>query len=144
MADPNGRAKRKQAMEDNRGRLVIIAAGYDREMREFLGLRSRFTNIINFPDYSADECAAIFLQMLQAQKFTIADDARAKLANIFEELRAAPNWSNGRDVRTLLEFVSRGQARRLSADTGADQYLVTTADIDDALRELMRNKVAGA
>jgi SpoVK/Ycf46/Vps4 family AAA+-type ATPase len=136
-------------MEDNRGRLVIIAAGYDREMREFLnanpGLRSRFTNIVSFPDYSADECAAIFLRMLQAQKFRIADDARAHLCKVFEDLKTAPHWSNGRDVRTLLEFVSRVQARRLASEGSAiDQYLVITADINEALRELVQNKQAGA
>jgi SpoVK/Ycf46/Vps4 family AAA+-type ATPase len=136
-------------MEDNRGRLVIIAAGYDREMRDFLnanpGLRSRFTNVINFPDYSPEDCATIFLRMLPAEKFSIDDDARASLTKIFEELRAAPNWSNGRDVRTLLEFVSRAQARRLASAGGAiDQYLVITADINDGLRELVQNKQAGA
>ncbi len=135
-------------MEDNRGRLVIIVAGYDREMQKFLnsnpGLRSRFTNVISFPDYSPDECAAIFLRMLEAQKFKIADGVRARLSKLFENLKAAPNWSNGRDVRTLLEFVSRAQARRLSSDRSADQYLLTADDIDAALREFMQNKLAGA
>ena len=135
-------------MEDNRGRLVIIVAGYDREMREFLnsnpGLRSRFTNVISFPDYSPAECAAIFLRMLDAQKFKIADGVRARLSKLFENLKAAPNWSNGRDVRTLLEFVSRAQARRLSSDRSADQYLLTADDIDAAFGELMQNKLAGA
>jgi SpoVK/Ycf46/Vps4 family AAA+-type ATPase len=135
-------------MEDNRGRLVIIAAGYDREMRDFLnanpGLRSRFTNIIGFPDYTAEECAVIFLRMLQAQKFRIADDAQARLSKIFGDLKAAANWSNGRDVRTLLEFVSRAQARRLSSDSSADQYMITLDDIEQARREFLQNKAAGA
>lgn len=118
-------------------------------MRDFLnanpGLRSRFTNVINFPDYSPEDCATIFLRMLQAEKFRIDDDARASLSKIFEDLRAAPNWSNGRDVRALLEFVSRAQARRLASEGSAiDQYLVITADINNGLRELVQNKQAGA
>lgn len=135
-------------MEDNRGRLVVIVAGYDREMREFLnsnpGLRSRFTNVINFPDYDSDECATIFFKMLEAQRFAPADEVRARLPEVFGLLKAASNWSNGRDVRTLLEFVARTQARRFSANSGSDPFLVTMDDVNGGLQEFLRNKSGGA
>ena len=135
-------------MEDNRGRLVVVAAGYDREMRNFLnsnpGLRSRFTNVINFPDYTADECVTIFLRMLQAQRFTVPDNVPARLPEVFNLLKAAPNWSNGRDVRTFLEFVARVQARRISGHPDGDPYLITQDDVEESLQEFLKNKSAGS
>lgn len=135
-------------MEDNRGRLVVVAAGYEREMREFLnfnpGLRSRFTNVINFPDYTSEECAEIFVNMMRTQRFKIAEDAQSQLPRLFEGLKTAPNWSNGRDVRTLVEFVARAQARRIGTAKESDPYLVTLGDLEFALNDLLKNKAAGA
>ncbi len=135
-------------MEDNRGRLVVIAAGYDKEMRNFLnsnpGLRSRFTNLIQFPDYTALECSEIFKRMIVDEKLELSTEAGQQLTNIFETLTGAPNWSNGRDVRTFLEFALRAEARRLAAESDASPDVLTEQDLAFGLRSLMSNKQAGA
>ncbi len=135
-------------MEDNRGRLVVIAAGYDKEMRDFLnsnpGLRSRFTNLIQFPDYTAQECAEIFKRMIIDEKLELNAEASQQLVEIFETLMRAPNWSNGRDVRTFLEFALRAQARRLTGNNDALLDIPTEQDLAFGLRSLMSNKQAGA
>ena len=51
-------------MEDDRDRLIVIVAGYTEEMKKFIdansGLASRFNHYVEFPDYTADELAAMF------------------------------------------------------------------------------------
>ena len=48
-----------KAMEDHKNEIILILAGYQREMEYFLrtnpGLRSRFPIQIHFPDYSSEE-----------------------------------------------------------------------------------------
>ena len=135
-------------MEDNRGRLVVIAAGYEKEMRVFLnsnpGLRSRFTNLIQFPDYTAQECSEIFKRMIVDEKLELSAEADQQLKEIFKTLTAAPNWSNGRDVRTFLEFALRAEARRWAAESDASPDVLTEQDLAFGLRSLMSNKQAGA
>ena len=120
-------------MEDNRGRLVVIAAGYEKEMRVFLnfnpGLRSRFTNLIQFPDYTAQECSEIFKRMIVDEKLGLSAEADRQLKEIFGTLTAAPNWSNGRDVRTFLEFALRAEARRLANQSDASPDVLTEQDL---------------
>ena len=134
-------------MEDQRGRMIVIAAGYDREMRDFLnsnpGLRSRFTNIIQFSDYSTDDCIQIFAALLKSQNLSTMDEATATLATAFDALRQAPNWSNGRDVRTFLEFVLRAQAERVIT-TASPPNVIAEADIATGLRVFLDNKNTGA
>jgi SpoVK/Ycf46/Vps4 family AAA+-type ATPase len=134
-------------MEDNRGRLVIVVAGYDAQMRRFLnsnpGLRSRFTNIINFPDYSASDCIQIFHGMVSKQGLILGSEAVASLPRMFETLLGAPNWSNGRDVRTFLEFVLRAQAGRI-VDSASEPHVLSEADLAAGLSAMLENKAAGA
>jgi ATP-dependent Clp protease ATP-binding subunit ClpA len=56
-------------LEDDQGKFICIAAGYTKEMNEFIdtnpGLKSRFTMWINFPDYTPDELAEIFRKMVK-------------------------------------------------------------------------------
>lgn len=134
-------------MEDYRGRLVVIAAGYEAPMQRFLesnpGLRSRFTNFIRFPDYTAEECVQLFVDLAKRRGFilevTVADNLRA----VFEPLRAAPDWGNGRDIRTLLELAARRQALRVTQTPTADLTLLTFDDIQAASSDLIANKGGG-
>jgi hypothetical protein len=128
----------------------VIAAGYEKEMRGFLnsnpGLRSRFTNLIRFPDYTPQECMdIIFMQMITKEGLLLASDDETQLLKIFEVLKTTPSWSNGRDIRTFLEFAMRAQARRLvdKNDTSSAGMLMEP-DLEAGLRSLMSNKQTGA
>lgn len=106
-------------MEDNRQSCVIIAAGYPARMEQFLdsreGLRSRFSRIITFPDYSTSELCEIFSSMVQEQQYTLTDECRKMLPAVLEESKrcGGPNFGNGRYVRNLLEKARIEQANRL-------------------------------
>jgi len=131
-------------MEDYRGRLVVIAAGYDAPMQRFLnsnpGLRSRFTNFIRFPDYTAEESVQIFENLVKGRGFSLQSDAPDHLQPIFERLRLASDWANARDIRTLLELAARSQAIRVTQTPAADIRLLTSEDLCAAAADLIANK----
>ena len=131
-------------MEDDRDRLIVIAAGYTDEMRDFLdansGLRSRFSKTIEFADYSAPELAAIFRSMAKKNEFTLAPDLEAGLDAAIAKLSARRDrtFGNARFVRQLFEDATARQADRLaeSGDLGADALkTLTLADLDRGERK---------
>lgn len=125
-------------MEDERGRLVVVLAGYTDEMAAFIssnpGLRSRFTRYVEFPNYSADELEAIFENAVKKNQYALTDGARQKLR---ERLKIAVaegkrDFGNGRFARNLFEQTIERQATRLTGceDLSAEVLeQLTTADI---------------
>src|SRR5690606_7637981 len=77
-----------KAMEDYKDQLVLILAGYRREMEYFLqtnpGLRSRFPIHIDFPDYKADELLQIGADMLKAREYRLTSAARKRLTALLK------------------------------------------------------------
>ena len=130
-------------MEDHRGRLVVIVAGYPELMGQFLasnpGLRSRFSREIAFDDYTDAELVAIIEKVAADAEYVIAPDAHAALLDIFPAARRQSGFGNARYARTLFEQAVNRQALRLDqagvADLGRDELLtLTRADIVDAAR----------
>jgi stage V sporulation protein K len=128
-------------MEDHRGRLCVVVAGYTGEMRGFLdsnpGLRSRFTRTIEFTDYSAAELMAIYRGLVAAAEFQLAPGSEDALAEACDTmLRAwAETFGNGREIRTLWERTREAQARRIMRLTNRTEQVLLTieaADIDAA------------
>jgi SpoVK/Ycf46/Vps4 family AAA+-type ATPase len=121
-------------MEDNRDRIVVIAAGYPNEMRKFIsanpGLSSRFTKTIDFPAYQAGELCAILRAMARSQKYELPNELEAKLKPWIDSERTRENWGNARQMRTLLEKAREAQALRVSRDPTAD---LTRIEIDDIM-----------
>ena len=110
-------------MEDDRDNLIVIAAGYTDEMRDFLdansGLRSRFAKTIEFADYSGPELAAIFRSMARKNEFVLSEDLDKGLDGAMKKLTAKRDrtFGNARFVRQLFEESTARQANRL-ADSG--------------------------
>ena len=96
-------------MEDDRDRLAVIVAGYTGEMREFLasnpGLSSRFNRFIEFPDYSAEELAAIFDGLMRKNEYVCSPETRDEMARRMAAARAGADehFGNGRFVRNSFE-----------------------------------------
>lgn len=107
-------------MEDDRDRLVVVLAGYTAEMKGFIdsnpGLQSRFNRYIEFPDYTAEELARIFLLQTEKSQYTCDQDVRNSIVQIMERAVAEKdrNFGNGRYVRNLFEKAIQRQAVRLS------------------------------
>ena len=106
-------------MENDRGKFIVIAAGYEKEMESFIGansgLQSRFTRYIHFDDYRPDEMAAIFESMANKEGLTLTETARTKLDDLLTIIYTERdnNFANGRTVRNLYEKVKQNRATRL-------------------------------
>ncbi|GAA0777753.1 hypothetical protein GCM10008908_33410 [Clostridium subterminale] len=107
-------------IEDYRGEIIVILAGYKKEMEEFLktnsGLQSRFPLNINFPDYSADELFKIALKMIKDTGFRLGDGAGEFLKEEVISLQKQSNEhsGNGRMVRNYIEDIMRKQSARIA------------------------------
>ncbi len=123
-------------MEDNRDRLVVILAGYEDEMQQFIesnpGLRSRFNRYIHFEDYSADELKQIYMGMLAKYDFALQEDGKRVLTRHLEMcvVNKGKDFGNARYVRNLFERTIKAQAVRLAAqpETDKSQLAIITAD----------------
>ncbi len=96
-----------QAMENNRDNLVVIFAGYTKEMQDFLdlnsGIVSRIGYTVDFKDYTVEELMKIFSQMMTKSGFVITDEANKKAEKIIEENKNVKNFGNARFVRNMYE-----------------------------------------
>ena len=107
-------------MEDDRGKFVVIAAGYRDKMEEFLqmnpGLASRFTHKLHIDDYNEDELLAIFKQMAQKDQYTLSPTAEFKaLDTIYKMvLGKDESWGNAREMRNLLDATIQRLSLRVS------------------------------
>lgn len=109
-------------MEDDRGRLVVILAGYDAPMQELLdvnpGLRSRVQAVLQFADYAPEQLAEIFARMAAAGGWRIDEATRARAAErltVLHQVKDA-SWANARTARALLEETLARHALRVTAD----------------------------
>ena len=109
-----------QAMENLRGKLVVIAAGYPGPMEQFLlanpGLPSRFTERVAFPDYSGSELAEILGRV--SAGYELPAEARERAVRWFaDQRRRQPEaFGNARAARLLLETMEARLARRVSGE----------------------------
>ena len=108
-----------KAMDDNRDDLIVILAGYKKEMEVFLesnsGLKSRFPNLIDFPDYTGEELQKIAVLQAKGKGYVISEEAYLPLQEYFtkvQEVRAA-EAGNGRLARNIVEEAILKQSNRL-------------------------------
>ncbi len=132
-------------MEDDRGRLVVIVAGYPDLMKGFLdsnpGLSSRFPRTLDFVDYTNEELVAIVGTQCAASDYELADGCSDTLLGIFQATPRDKEFGNARLARNLFEGALNAQATRLSADATLDDAQLQTllpADFSAAAGTLRR------
>jgi SpoVK/Ycf46/Vps4 family AAA+-type ATPase len=125
-------------MEDNRGDLIVIVAGYESEMAGFLasnpGLASRFPIHLAFPDYDTAELAEIFALMAEQAGLTLDDELRPLLKDRLRPLPRDTSFGNARLVRNALERTIARQSLRITDPAfEGDIALLLPADLPDSL-----------
>ena len=128
-------------MEDDRGKFVVICAGYEEEMKNFLksnpGLTSRFSSTIKFPSYDGDTLFKIAQVIAARGDYYYDDEALRYLHQLLTYFWENPpdGWANARSVRNLFGETADNQANRImrgGADSNANIQMLTAKDIHDA------------
>ena len=125
-----------KGMEDHRDELVVILAGYTKEMETFLtansGLASRFPNKIEFPDYTADELLDITTMLAKGKGYRLAESCTFPLLGYYKRRQALDSRTagNGRLARNTLEKAIFNQSRRLVAEPAAELDLILPGDLE--------------
>ena len=129
-------------MENERRRLVVILAGYSREMQAFFnansGIRSRIGQTIEFPDYSADELWQIFQRAMQGGSLPLVADEQVqqRIREKIRQIHAArdANFGNAREMETLLAAIRDSLMLRVSEGgiTGEARYRITREDVESS------------
>ncbi len=129
-------------MENHREDLVVIMAGYPREMDRLMdlnpGLKGRIPYTLEFPNYSVEELYQIFLRMVSGDGFRLAEDADAAIHSYFlnlpTEVLGSSDFSNARFVRNLFERTWSKTIMRAQLD-GTDPRTICAADFEAAAGE---------
>ena len=125
-----------KGMEDHRDELVVVLAGYTKEMETFLtansGLASRFPNKIEFPDYTADELLDITAVLAKGKGYRLAESCTFPLLGYYKRRQALDSRTagNGRLARNTLEKAIFNQSRRLVAEPAAELDLILPGDLE--------------
>jgi len=125
-------------MEDHRDDIVIIVAGYDGLMDDFIhsnpGLGSRFNRFLHFDDYTLDEMVAIFKMRCDGSKYVLGEGAEDAVRRLIEQENQNPiTFGNARGVRNLFEDVLVRQANRLATADGITAELLMELRKEDIL-----------
>lgn len=114
-----------KAMEDHKTDFILILAGYNNEMADFLasnpGLSSRIPLHCEFADYSLSELLEIADLMFRKRVYRLNEQGREALTKNLRRqmLLAGDDFGNARCIRNLVEAACRAQAVRLSAEEQA-------------------------
>ena len=130
-----------QAMENYRDNLVVIFAGYKKEMQDFLdsnsGIVSRIGYTLDFKDYTVDQLMLIFNQMIEKAGFKIEPQAIEKAKGIVLEYKDTDNFGNARFVRTLYEKVLIKHAKNMKDENDLEK-LRTISEDDITAENIMK------
>lgn len=129
-------------MEDHRENIVVIIAGYPKEIEELLnsnpGLKSRFSKTLYFSDYTKDELIQIFFNLVKEYHNSLSDGAKYKIEFLIEKYYEDGLFnSNARAIRNIFEETVKRQSHRLSnkPDTTQEEMMVfIDKDIPDEIK----------
>eukprot|EP01138_Halocafeteria_seosinensis_P012762 gb/GECG01013038.1/.p1 GENE.gb/GECG01013038.1/~~gb/GECG01013038.1/.p1 ORF type:complete len:1630 (+),score=274.52 gb/GECG01013038.1/:1-4890(+) len=133
--------------EEYANKTVVIVAGYREPMYEMLsrnsGLRSRFTQEIEFPDWSAQDCKEHFVTRAHQDGFTVEKEALNLLQECFEILRHRPGWANARDATTAYEHKVLPKRSQRAYDEGETSPTIKYDDIARGMEAFLHERPAG-
>lgn len=124
-------------MEDRRDQFVVVVAGYDNLMQNFIesnpGLKSRFKHYLRFTDYTGEQLMEIFLSLCKKNQYNLSQGAQRMLVEYFDELyeHRDKNFGNGRDVRNLFETIVTKQSVRVAGLSNPDNHTITEIREED-------------
>ncbi|WP_243791903.1 right-handed parallel beta-helix repeat-containing protein [Saccharopolyspora gloriosae] len=122
-------------MEDHRDTVVVIVAGYSKEMQEFMdsnpGLESRFSQTIEFENYAADELVTIVRHQCHRHDYQLDEKAAEALHDYFEKIPKDGTFGNGRTARKIFEKMVARQATRLGMISDASNADLTRLLAED-------------
>ncbi len=130
-----------KAMEDNRNDLVVIVAGYEDLMENFIssnpGLESRFNRYFIFEDYNGEELMQIFTGQCEKNQYVISEDGKEYAKKLFSDMyeQRDENFGNGRDVRNMFEnavSVQSDRVAQLENPSRDDLMTFTKEDLEKA------------
>lgn len=133
-------------MEDDRGKFIVIAAGYTDEMNRFIssnpGIKSRFSKSFTFEDYTPNELLEIVHRTLSKENKKLNNDAEAILKKHFELIykNRDKKFGNARIVRNLLEALKQKTLLRLAdlQTNNKSEENILTIEIDDIQEVISR------
>lgn len=122
-------------MEDDRGKFVVVFAGYKNKMNRFFqtnsSLKIKFTHFLHFDDYNSDELYDMFCLFAKKKQYLIDENAvlllKTTIQNIYDN--RDNNFANGRTIRNLFDETTRRQSKRV-------MELSTSEQTKEALMEI--------
>ncbi len=124
-------------MEDQRGRLVVILAGYPREMTRMIrsnpGLSSRVVTTMQFDDYEPDALCRIFELIASKAQYELPGETRRRILRGFtyRYINRDRHFGNGRMSRNSFERSVRRLANRISVAPVITRELLMTMQPED-------------
>ncbi len=133
-------------MEDNRGDLAVVIAGYTSEMDRFLdanpGVKSRFNRYFSFRDFEPQELMGVFSLLCQRADYSLTEEATASATQHLTEAHRyrTSSFGNGRYARNLMEKAAERQANRLASLDAVSDEALDVLEAADIPSELLRGE----
>lgn len=127
--------------------VLIIIAGYTTEINEMLdsnqGLKSRFTDFFDFPDWNPSDCVAFFKLRMEQEIFVAGDGVYEKIEEGCQVLASLDGFGNGRDVTSLWRHAKSERADRVH-DTGELERKILLADVQVGIASMTQARIPGS
>jgi hypothetical protein len=134
-------------MEDNRGNMAVIVAGYKEPMESFIksnqGLKSRFQNTIAFEDYSTTELSLIFQKLCEEFQVKSPQTVTNAVVAYLDKVKPTGELGNARFVRNLFETMYLNLSNRAAQDGNIELHEVTEFDLSDVPEPEVKKQAFG-
>jgi SpoVK/Ycf46/Vps4 family AAA+-type ATPase len=128
--------------------VVIILAGYSKDLEDMMnvnpGLKSRFTNFLDFKDWNASDCAEYFEACSTKEGYSIDKEIREKFEEGCRVLIGLDGWANARDVKTLWEEIKDERSNRLISGPVEIEKSLTLEDVTTAIGRIIQSRIPGS